>query len=191
MIGGVILAAGAGRRYGAVKQLAEFGGRPLLAHAIDAMVAVPAIAPIIVVLGSDAAEVAGGVDLRGAEPLVCEDWEEGMAAPLRAGIEALDARGADAAVITLGDQPFITPQIIAGVIDHAGPRRQAVRATYDGRPGHPVLITRPLFASVMELRGDVGARDLLAGANVGHWECGHLGRDDDIDTPDQLEAARP
>ena len=147
MTGGVILAAGAGRRFGAVKQPAE--------------------------------------------PLVCDDWEEGMAAPLRAGIGELDARGAGAAVITLGDQPFITPQVIAGVVDHAGPGWQAVRATYAGRPGHPVLIDRSLFPAVAALRGDVGARELLATARVRLWECGRLGRDDDIDTPDQLEAARP
>jgi CTP:molybdopterin cytidylyltransferase MocA len=191
VIGGVILAAGGGRRFGAVKQLAELGGRPLLAYAIDAMAAVPAIDPILVVLGSDAGEVADGVDLRDAEPLVCAGWEEGMAAPLRAGVGELDARGAEAAIITLGDQPFITAQMIAGVIDHAGPDWQAVRASYAGRPGHPVLITRSLFPAVAALRGDVGARDLLATATVRHWECGRLGRDDDIDTPDQLEAARP
>ena len=154
MIGGVILAAGAGRRFGAVKQLAELGGRPLLAYAIDAMAAVPAIAPILVVLGSDAAEVADGVDLGDAEPLVCDDWEEGMAAPLRAGVGELDARGADAAIVTLGDQPFITPQVIAGVIDHAGPGWQAVRATYAGRARPP----RPDHAVPLPGRGGAPRR---------------------------------
>ena len=66
----------------------------------------------------------------------------------------------EAAVITLGDQPFITPQVIAGVLDHRG-RHLAVRATYDGAPGHPVLLERRLLDHVSELEGDAGARELL------------------------------
>ena len=65
-----------------------------------------------------------------------------------------------------------------------------MRATYDGAPGHPVLLERALLARVGELRGDVGARQLLAGARVREWECGALADARDIDTRAALEAAQ-
>jgi molybdenum cofactor cytidylyltransferase len=185
-IGGLILAAGEGRRFGGAKQLAEVRGRPLLEHAIGAMLGVPAIDPVVVVLGARADEVRAGVDMRGAQIVVCEEWAEGQAASLRAGVRALE--GVDAVVVTLGDQPFISSQVIAGVLGHGSGRFDAVRATYDGRPGHPVLLTRTLLARVGELRGDVGFRDLLEGARVRPFECAHLCDPTDVDTRAELDA---
>ena len=114
-IGGLILAAGEGRRFGATKQLAELRGRPLLEYAVDSMLSVPAVWPVIVVLGHDSDAIRAGTDLGDARIVVCPDWHEGQAASLRCGIAALGP--VDAAVIALGDQPFITPQVIAGVLD--------------------------------------------------------------------------
>ena len=88
MIGGLILAAGAGTRFGdRPKQLADLHGRPLLEWAVAAQSAVPALERIVVVLGSRAEEVLAGVDLMDAEPVVCEDWETrpGGVAALRPG----------------------------------------------------------------------------------------------------------
>jgi molybdenum cofactor cytidylyltransferase len=187
-IGGLVLAAGGGRRFGGSKLAAELDGRPLLDHAVDAMLAVPAIGRVVVVLGAHAEHVAATADLAEAETVICERWGEGISASLRTGVRSL--AGAAAIVVVLGDQPFITPQVIAAIIDEIDAQAPAARATYDGRPGHPVLIKRPLFEAIEELRGDAGARDLLAGAGVRNVECGHLCRPDDIDTPDDLEAAR-
>ena len=74
MIGGIVLAAGAGTRFGSAKQLAELDGRPLLEHAVRAMTASP-VGRVLVILGSDADEVAAGVNLHGAEAHVTERWE--------------------------------------------------------------------------------------------------------------------
>lgn len=188
MIGGIVLAAGAGRRFGGPKQLAPLHGRPLIEHAVAAMTAVPAIDPIVVVLGAHAERIQAEADLYGVDVLVCAGWAEGQAASLRAGVKALEA--CDAVVVTLADQPFVSPQVIAGVLDRADARAAAVRATYAGRPGHPVLLKRSLYARIAALEGDVGARDLLATVRVQEWECGHLSRGEDIDTPEQLEAFR-
>ena len=82
-----------------------------------------------------------------------------------AGVAALG--DVDAAVVTLGDQPFITPQVIAAVLDRGERRHDAVRATYGGRPGHPVAARRARCSTrAGELRGDVGFRDLLEGQRV-------------------------
>jgi molybdenum cofactor cytidylyltransferase len=182
-IGGLILAAGEGSRFGGTKQLAEIRGRPLLSYALEAMLAVPAVAPVVVVLGHEAAAIRSRIVFDGAETVVCDRWHEGQSASLQCGIDALG--DVDAAVITLGDQPFITPQVIAAVLDHLHDH-DAVRATYDGAPGHPVGLTRRLLDRAGDLRGDVGFRDLLAGQTVCRFEAGHLCDPTDIDTREEL-----
>ena len=72
------------------------------------MLAVPALDPVLVVLGHAADEILERVDFGDAEVVVCEEWERGQAASLRCGVAAL--ADADAVVVTLGDQPFITPR---------------------------------------------------------------------------------
>jgi molybdenum cofactor cytidylyltransferase len=183
-VGGIILAAGEGSRFGGAKQLAQLNGRPLIEHALAAMLAVPAIDPVVIVLGAHADRIREEADLRGADIVVCPDWADGQSASLKAGVAALGE--VEAAVITLADQPFISAQAIAGVLDQRG-RHLAVRATYDGVPGHPVLLERRLLDHVRELSGDTGARDLLTGDHVRVWECGRLCDPTDIDTRERLE----
>jgi CTP:molybdopterin cytidylyltransferase MocA len=182
VIGGLILAAGEGRRFGGPKQLAELDGRPLLEHAIRAMEAVPAIERVVVVLGAHADLVRERVDFGSAEPVVCDEWADGMSASLRTGIDSLE--GARTVIVTLGDQPFITPQVIARFVDERG----TCRASYGGEPGHPVRMTAATAARARKLTGEAGARELLRDCRL--VECGHLCRPDDIDTRAELEASR-
>jgi molybdenum cofactor cytidylyltransferase len=179
-IGGLILAAGEGRRFGGTKHLAQLRGRPLLEHALAAMTAV---SPRVVVLGHAAGEIVARVDLHGADPVVCEEWREGQAASLRCGLAAL--AGVDAAVVALGDQPGLSEAAVAAVVAAAGDE-DAVRATYDGVPGHPVLLRRALLDRAGELEGDSGFRDLLRSARVRAVEVGHLADAADIDTREEL-----
>jgi CTP:molybdopterin cytidylyltransferase MocA len=183
-VGGIILAAGEGRRFGGPKQLAMLHGRPLIEHALRAMLSVPDINPVVLVLGAHADRIRAEADLRGADIVVCDNWADGQSASLQAGVAALG--DVEAAVITLADQPFISPEVIAGVLDQRG-RHLAVRATYDSRPGHPVLLERRLLDHVSELDGDIGARKLLVGPHVWPWECGRLCDPTDIDTPERLQ----
>jgi len=184
--GGLVLAAGVGTRFGGAKQLADLNGRPMLEHAVRAMVAAP-VDRVCVVLGARAAEVRRAVDLQGAEVVVCDAWAEGQAASLRAGIAALAA--CDAVVVALGDQPFLSPAAVERVLHSRTPGADAVRATYGGVPGHPVVLECSLFGRVAALRGDGGARALLDDIRVEEAACDGLGRPDDIDTPDQLRGA--
>jgi molybdenum cofactor cytidylyltransferase len=188
VIAGLVLAAGGASRFGSPKQLAELDGVPLLQHAIDAMLAVPALDRVVVVLGAVAEEIAAAVKFASAEPVVCREWADGMAASLRCGVAELP--DADWAVVTLGDMPGVTPEAIEAVLEAIGPDVDAVRAEYGGRGGHPVALSRALLDRVPALQGDVGARDLLAGARVRAVEALHLARPDDVDTPEELEAIR-
>ena len=161
MICGLVLAAGAARRFGSAKQLADLDGRPMLEHSILAMIASP-VGRVVVVLGSGAEEVLQRVDLHGAE----------------------------AVVVTLGDQPFVSPDAIRRVIAARGGGAAAVRATYHGAPGHPVLLERRLFERMRDVTGDHGARNLLISVQTREVPCEDLGGGQDVDTPAQLDALR-
>ena len=195
-----MLAAGAATRFGAPKQLADLDGAPLLEHVLRTMTAVP-VERVVVVLGAGADEIAAGVDLHGAEPVVCTRWEEGQSASLACGLAELAA--CEAAVITLGDQPRLSPQAIERVIAaraegvdairrviSARNGAAAVRATYNGNPGHPVLLERSLFEQLRDVSGDKGARNLLLSVNVLDLPCDDLGGGEDVDTPAELDALR-
>jgi CTP:molybdopterin cytidylyltransferase MocA len=185
-VAGLVLAAGAGERFGSSKQLAPLGGRPLLEHALEAIAGSSALERFVVVLGAAAEEVLAGVELHGGEAVVCEHWREGQSASLRAGVAACP--GAEAVVVILGDQPLISPRAIDRVVAGRRPGAAAVRAGYGGRPGHPILLERRLLDEVPALHGDAGARELLAGAKVVTVPCDGFGDPLDVDTPDRLSA---
>ncbi len=186
-VGGLVLAAGAGTRFGGRKQLAELEGRPLLEHAVRAMMAAP-VGRVVVVLGALVEEVTANVDLHGAEPFACERWDEGQAASLACGLAEL--ADCEAVVVTLGDQPRMSPDAIGRVIAAREPGAAAVRATYWGEPGHPVLLERDLFESFRNVSGDHGARNLLLSVPVREVPCDDLGGGEDVDTPAELDALR-
>jgi molybdenum cofactor cytidylyltransferase len=187
VISGLVLAAGAATRFGSAKQLADLDGRPMLEHSILAMIAAP-VGRVVVVLGSGAEEVLQAVDLHGADAVVCERWAEGQSASLACGLAELS--GSEAVVVTLGDQPFVSPDAIRRVIAARGNGAAAVRATYHGEPGHPVLLERRLFERMRDVTGDHGARNLLISTRTREVPCDDLGGGQDVDTLAQLDALR-
>ena len=92
--------------------------------------------------------------------------------------------------MTLGDQPRVSPDAIRRVIAARGDGALAVRATYRGDPGHPVLLEHELFGRMRNVTGDHGARNLLMSVPVREVPCGDLGGGEDIDTPAELDALR-
>lgn len=161
----------------------------MLEHAIEAMIGAAALKRVVVVLGARADEVRAGVDFGAAEPVVCEDWSEGIAASLRCAVEALP--DADPLVIAVGDQPGLTPAAVDAVVAalESDPRAAAARAVYEGAPGHPVAVRASLRGALLRLRGDAGAGRLLADAGAVEVECSGLASGADVDTPDQIESS--
>ena len=183
MICGLVLAAGAGTRFGdQPKQLAEFDGRPLLEWAVRAQCDARGLERVVVVLGSSATRIRESVEFGRAEVIVCPDWDTGQAASLRFGLARLT--DAEKVVVTLGDAPLIT----SAVIERFAGEEPGTRAVYDGRPGHPVVLGAEQVAALTRIGGDVGARDLLRGARV--IEVGHICSGRDVDTPEDLEEIR-
>ena len=166
----LILAAGEGRRFGGPKQLAELNGRPLLAHVIE----MAAPYDPLVVLGAYADEIRHTLDV--GDHIVIEDWADGQSASLRAGVAAIGPT--DRLLVLLGDMPFVTRDACEAVLAVG----RCARAAYDGVPGHPVVLDRAALERVPELRGDRGARDLLAGCATVEV----AGDPRDVDTPEDL-----
>jgi CTP:molybdopterin cytidylyltransferase MocA len=180
---GLVLAAGAGTRFGPEpKLLAELRGRPLLQYAVSAPCAVAELERVVVVLGARADEIAAAIDFGRAEPVVCEQWREGLSASLRCGVKALAGYGR--VIVTLGDEPLIGPELIARFVGV----EPGTRATYGGRPGHPVVLGPEHMQAIGSLWGDHGARDLLAGGPT--VACDDLDAGWDVDTVSDLAALR-
>jgi CTP:molybdopterin cytidylyltransferase MocA len=190
-VAGVLLAAGAGSRFGsggAPKVLHGFRGRPLLTWPLAAL-RDGGVEQVVVVLGARADEVGAGVAFGDAEVVPCDDWVEGLSASLRAGVAAAAAGGADAVVIAQADQPLLDARAVARLIAARAPSQlDALRATYAGVPEHPTLLESSTFAAIERLTGDAGARTLLddPATRVGLVACDGLGRPDDADTPAAL-----
>lgn len=158
--GAILLAAGASRRLGRAKQLVELDGEPLLRRAARALVATRPL-ETLVVLGHDAERMRAALDGLPVRCVVATDHAEGMAASLRTGLAALDAR-CDGALVALTDQPALDADHLEALLDawRAQPSRAAASA-YAGVLGVPALLPRAWFNELAQLRGDVGARALL------------------------------
>jgi CTP:molybdopterin cytidylyltransferase MocA len=189
---GLLLAAGAGRRYGGPKALVEYGGRLLVERALDTLRA-GGCAPVVVVLGAAAGEVRARADLAGARLVDNPAWDSGMGASLRTGLAALAATDATAALVLLVDTPGITAEAVRRIGRYASPHA-LVQATYRDRPGHPVLLGRDHWAGVAALAtGDVGARPYLSAHAplVRRVPCDDVARGDDLDRPAGIGEGSP
>ncbi|GAA4815507.1 nucleotidyltransferase family protein [Tomitella cavernea] len=191
-VAGVVLAAGRGSRFGRPKALARLDGEAMVARAARTL-AHGGCAPVVVVLGA-AADEASALVPPDARTVFAADWAAGLAASLRAGLRALPAgAGApDAALIHLADLPDVGPDVVARLLESAqrapDPSGVLARATYGGRPGHPVLVGRRHWADLAaSVTGDRGAGPWLhRRTDVLLVACDDLATGDDADTADAL-----
>ncbi len=181
---GLLLAAGAGRRFGGPKALAhDADGTSWLVRALRALEPCDAVT---VVIGAAADQVAALVPA-GVDVVVAEDWADGLGRSLRKGLLSLEDDPAAAVLISLVDLPDVDARVVRRVLETGTDNNgtaSLIRATYKGVPGHPVLIGRQHWPGVLTgIDGDGGARAYLAAAGeaVQRVECGDLatGRDQD------------
>lgn len=190
-VAGLVLAAGGGSRLGRPKALVELGGTRLVDRAVSVLAAGGAD-PVFVVVG---AAPVGHVEAL----VVCNDeWRTGMASSLRAGLAALAdyataVAGLDAAVLTLVDLVDQSPKAVGAVIAAAAGGGRSVVATYGGQRRHPVLLrSADWAAAAAAASGDTGARAFVSTLTEGVVEvaCDAYGNSTDVDTAEQLAAAR-
>jgi CTP:molybdopterin cytidylyltransferase MocA len=189
-VAGLLLAAGGGRRLGGrPKALLPLRGRPLVEHAAHAL-REGGCAPVHVVLGAAADEVRERADLEGCVLLENPEWSGGMASSFRVGLSSLAGTGAEAAVVSLVDQPGVGAPAVARVLAAFSTADSLASAAYSGRRGHPVLLGARHWAGVAEsASGDQGARRYLRAreGEIELVECGDIADPADIDLPADLK----
>ncbi len=175
---------------GANKLTMPLWGRPLIRHAVEAVIA-SRVTSIAVVTGNNAEDIQTaltGLTVKFAEN---KEYPKGLSTSLKCGLRALPD-DCDGAVIMLGDMPLVTPRLIDGLIAAFNPEqgRAIVVPVRNGRRGNPVLWARRFFPEMLRLEGDKGAKSLLAKHpdQIHELEAEDDGPLIDVDTPQILAA---
>ena len=189
-VSAVLLAAGAGRRFGdGGKLLAPHGAGRLIDGALRLALAAP-VAEVVLVTGARGQDVADHAAALTRDPRLrvveAADWADGLSASLRAGIGAV--AGADAALVLLGDMPRVPVAVLAPLLAAVRGGAPAAAPVFRGLRGHPVAFSAALFPQLLALTGDQGAGRLLAGLGEGLTlvEAPDDGVLYDVDTPGDL-----
>lgn len=182
---GLVLAAGRGARMGSVKPLLPLGNRSLLEHVIDSACA-SRLEGMLIVASPEVASALAASAVH-VSTIVNLHPERGQSLSLRLGLRSMPDRAAGCLVL-MADQPGITSQAIDRIAaEFQSQRCDAVVPLYRGRRGTPVLLGRWFWPAAMQLRGDVGARRILAehADRVRTVEVGDLADPTDLDTPEE------
>lgn len=167
-IAGILLAAGEASRYGKPKQLLDFHGEPFVRRLAKTALAA-GLSPVVVVTGAYAEQVEAAVRDLPVQVARNEQWREGQAASVRAGIATLSAevrrkwgRQVGAAIFLLADQPQVTMHVLEALKScHAEGLFPIVAPLAADRRANPVLFDRVTFPELMKLEGDVGGRAVM------------------------------
>ena len=191
MIWAVILAAGESRRMGTQKLLLSFG-EVTVVEAVVRTALVSSVDRVLAVLGADRDAVRLKLEPSGVEFVNNENYHLGMLSSVQAGFKALPA-DAEAAVVMLGDQPFLAPRIIDDVIGaYREERKGIVIPTFQGRRGHPVLVDLGFREEVLALDPADGLRRLMQAhpRDILEVETGDANILRDMDTPEDYAGVR-
>lgn len=187
-VAGVLLAAGTSTRFGDDnKLLATVDGDPLVRRAARTLLDT-SVAPVIVVVGHEADRVSDALEGLDVEFVRNADYAAGQSTSVRAGIGAVAGREIDAAVVALGDMPFVDPDTVRTLVSaYEAGVGDALAAAHDGRRGNPVLFDRRFFEALTRVDGDIGGRGILLESD--RSACVAVpdsGVRRDVDTPGEL-----
>ena len=159
-VAGILLAAGLSRRMGQAKLLLPLAGRPVVRHSAERLLRA-GLSPLVVVIGPDAHDVRAALDGLPVQLAVNPRPEAGQASSLVAGVAALPA-GTPAALVALGDQPFVPDAVIRALLEAAaGSAAPIIAPRYRDGLGNPVLFRAAVFPELLALSGDRGARAVI------------------------------
>jgi len=161
MIPALILAAGESSRMGRDKALLEFRGKTFLEH-IVATLSEAGLERAVVVLGHHADEIRRAVNLRSVEIVVNQEYRLGQTSSLQAGLRAVDQDQTDAIVLCLVDHPAVSAEVVRKLVAaYQQSSALVVVPIYQGRRGHPVVISRALFKELLSLDPQQGANTVI------------------------------
>ena len=160
MICAIILAAGSSRRMGVQKLLLPLGGKTIITHIVDQLLA-STLDEILVIVGSQAERVREELSDRPVSIVTNSRYESGMLSSVRCGLRSLPEQ-CRAVLATLGDQPSITPELIDRMIQSfRATGKRIVVPLYNGRRGHPILFSIDYRDDILKHYDDVGLRGVL------------------------------
>ncbi len=160
-VAAIVLAAGEAKRMGGQKLRLPFGEATIIETVIGSVIA-SGVAETIVVLGHRADEIAPLAAKFPVKTVLNPAYRAGMSTSIIAGVKAVSAE-TQAVVLALGDQPAIGAGIIGEILDgYARGEKGIALPVHDGRRGHPVVISLQYRDELLALRGDTGARDIVA-----------------------------
>ena len=180
-----MLAAGGGSRFGGGKLLARLGGQLIIEAVLDNLREAP-VDEIIVIVGAEAGRLSEVCERYGVRTVANEEWERGQATSVLAGLRASGGR---AAVVLLGDQPFVGAEAVERLVAAFAEGAKVAVATYGGKRRNPVLFSREVWPLLeAELAGDEGARSVLRRHPelVVEVPCEGVGDPVDVDTREDL-----
>ena len=198
-IGAIVLAAGQSSRFHAgggpdlTKLVAKLDGKPIVRRVVEAALATKA-RPVVVVTGYARDSVEDAVADLDVGFAFNPNFASGLASSLSVGLLAAP-RDVAGVLVLLGDMPLIEARLADALIEAFLAREGGLAAIplTESRRGNPVLLGRGLFEAAMRLKGDEGARKLIAALNEGELvevEASDMGVTFDVDTPEDLAAAQ-
>jgi nicotine blue oxidoreductase len=184
-VSAIVLAAGGGSRFGGGKLLAKLGGQPIIEAVLDNLREAP-VDEIIAIVGADAERLRKICERYSVRIVANEEWERGQSTSVLAGLRVSGGR---AAVVLLGDQPFIGAEAVGRLVAAFAEGAKVAVATYGGKRRNPVLFSREVWPLLeAELAGDEGARSFLRRHPelVVEVPCEGVGNPVDVDTREDL-----
>jgi molybdenum cofactor cytidylyltransferase len=193
MIGGILLAAGRSQRMGQPKLALPWkNGRPIIAHMAE-LFRQAAVDPIIVVTGADRSTIEACLENQPVVTVHNPDYtESGMIDSVRIGLRSLQETPCTAVLISPGDLPAMQVETIRSLIA-AFKRTEAsiVAPSIDGRRGHPVLVSRSEWMTILEMPEDRTLREflLIRSESIHHVVVEDPGIVFDLDVPEDYYQA--
>jgi molybdenum cofactor cytidylyltransferase len=158
----VILAAGASTRLGRPKQLLPLQGKTLLQHAVQSALAITT--QPVVVTGANADQLMAGLNNNQVQVVFNPEWQQGIASSIHCGLQALLNRtpAPDQVIFMVCDQPFVTAELLLELVnERQNTHKPMVASAYGGTLGIPALFDKSMFAQLLDLQGDTGAKKLI------------------------------
>lgn len=188
-IAAIILAAGASRRLGQPKQLLKVNGETLLERALRLVLETGA-EPVLTVLGAHRDAILSSVQLGHTITVVNDNWKDGLASSIHAGLKVLESDYAEAsgALLMVCDQPRLTADHLSLLLATftAASTPTIVASRYGTIVGIPTVFPRIAFSELHGLRGDRGARAVLENPPCAMVSLLFNGGEIDVDSPSDI-----
>ena len=169
MICAIVLAAGCSSRMGTQKLLLPFGKSTIISHIVNQLIK-SKVTKTYVVVGHRSEQVIEELSGKPITIVQNPEYQSGMLSSVRAGIRSLPQE-CDAVLIALGDQPSITTNLIDEMVRYFSVTdKKIIVPKYNGKRGHPILLSTIFKNEILTNFDDIGLRGILRAYNNDVYE---------------------